>query len=122
MNSQKMMDADRQHALWFFSGSSRITLDEMNANLSDVQATEKTAISDYEGLMVARKKEVDALSSMIEQKLTRAGDLGVEIQEMKKNLGDIADGLADDAKFLEDVEHNCASKQKLFDENVKQRR
>ena len=60
MNSQKMMDADRQHALSFFSGSSRIMLDEMNANLSDVQATEKTAISDYEGLMVARKKEVDA--------------------------------------------------------------
>ena len=122
MNSQKMMDADRQHALSFFSGSSRITLDEMNANLSDVQSTEKTAISDYEGLMVARKKEVDALSSMIEQKLTRIGDLGVEIQEMKNNLGDIADGLADDAKFLEDVEQNCASNQQLFDENVKQRR
>merc|ERR1719162_1606969 len=58
---------------------------------------------------------------MIEQKLTRVGDLGVEIQEMKNDLGDTADGLADDAKFLEDLDKNCASKQKLFDENVKYR-
>merc|ERR1719503_174649 len=58
---------------------------------------------------------------MIEQKLTRVGDLGVEIQEMKNDLGDTADGLADDAKFLEDLDKNCAAKQKLFDENVKYR-
>merc|ERR1719223_465552 len=58
---------------------------------------------------------------MIEQKLTRVGDLGVEIQEMKNDLGDTSDGLADDAKFLEDLDKNCAIKQKLFDENVKYR-
>merc|ERR1719329_1890846 len=71
--------------------------------------------------MAAKKKEVDALSAMIEQKLTRVGDLGVEIQEMKNDLGDTSDGLADDAKFLEDLDKNCAIKQKLFDENVKYR-
>jgi len=71
--------------------------------------------------MAAKTKEVDALSAMIEQKLTRVGDLGVEIQEMKNDLGDTADGLADDAKFLEDLDKNCAIKQKLFDENVKYR-
>merc|ERR1719284_549859 len=134
MNSQKMMDADRQDVLSFLSGSSeyapasgeitgilKTMLDEMNADLSDAQATESKAVSDYEALMAAKKKEVDALSAMIEQKLTRVGDLGVEIQEMKNDLGDTADGLADDAKFLEDLEKNCASKQKLFDENVKYR-
>jgi len=134
MNSQKMMDADRQDVLAFLSGSSdyapasgqitgilKTMLDEMNADLSDAQATEKQAVSDYEGLMAAKKKEVDALSAMIEQKLTRVGDLGVEIQEMKNDLGDTADGLADDAKFLEDLDKNCAIKQKLFDENVKYR-
>jgi len=134
MNSQKMMDADRQDVLSFLSGSSdyapasgqitgilKTMLDEMNADLSDAQATEKKAVSDYEALIAAKKKEVDALSSMIEQKLTRVGDLGVEIQEMKNDLGDTADGLADDAKFLEDLDKNCAIKQKLFDENVKYR-
>jgi len=134
MNSQKMMDADRQDVLSFLSGSSdyapasgqitgilKTMLDEMNVDLSDAQATETKAVSDYEALMAAKKKEVDALSSMIEQKLTRVGDLGVEIQEMKNDLGDTADGLADDAKFLEDLDKNCAIKQKLFDENVKYR-
>jgi len=134
MNSQKMMDADRQDVLSFLSGSAeyapasgeitgilKTMLDEMNADLADATATEKAAVVDYEGLMAAKKKEVDALSAMIEQKLTRVGDLGVEIQEMKNDLGDTADGLADDAKFLEDLDKNCASKQKLFDENVKYR-
>jgi len=134
MNSQKMMDADRQDLLSFLSGTSdyapasgeiigilKTMNDEMSADLADGQNTEKTAIADYEGLMAAKKKEVDALSAMIEQKLTRVGDLGVEIQEMKNDLGDTTDGLADDAKFLEDLDKNCAIKQKLFDENVKYR-
>jgi len=134
MNSQKMMDADRQDLLSFLSGSSdyapasgqitgilKTMLDEMNADLSDAQTSEKKAVSDYDGLMAAKKKEVDALSAMIEQKLTRVGDLGVEIQEMKNDLGDTSEGLADDAKFLEDLDKNCAIKQKLFDENVKYR-
>merc|ERR1719272_2924213 len=120
MNSQKMMDADRQDVLSFLSGSSdyapasgeitgilKTMLDEMNADLSDVTATETAAVADYEGLMAAKTKEVNALSAMIEQKLTRVGDLGVEIQEMKNDLGDTADGLADDAKFLEDLDKNC---------------
>jgi len=134
MNSQKMMDADRQDLLSFLSGSSdyapasgqitgilKTMLDEMNVDLSDAQTAEKKAVSDYEALMAAKKKEVDALSAMIEQKLTRVGDLGVEIQEMKNDLGDTSEGLADDAKFLEDLDKNCAIKQKLFDENVKYR-
>merc|ERR1719272_2162028 len=128
------MDADRQDLLSFLAGSTeyapasgeitgilKTMLDEMNADLSDAQATEKKAVSDYEALIAAKKKEVDALSSMIEQKLTRVGDLGVEIQEMKNDLGDTSEGLGDDAKFLEDLDKNCAIKQKLFDENVKHR-
>merc|ERR1719454_2684800 len=95
--------------------------DEMNADLSDTIAQEDAAIQAYESLMAAKKKEIDALSAMIEKKLTRVGDLGVEIQEMKNDAGDTADGLADDAKFLEDLDKNCAIKKKLFDENVKYR-
>merc|ERR1719473_831635 len=93
----------------------------MNADLSDTIAQEDAAIQAYEALVASKKKEIDALSAMIEEKLTRVGDLGVEIQEMKNDAGDTADGLADDAKFLEDLDKNCASKQKLFDENVKYR-
>ena len=40
---------------------------------------------------------------------------------MKNALGDTADGLADDAKFSEDLHKNYANKLQLFDENVKYR-
>ena len=40
---------------------------------------------------------------------------------MKNNLGDTADGLADDAKFFEDLDNHCAIKQKFVDDNVKYR-
>merc|ERR1719183_3247876 len=93
----------------------------MNADLADEVAQEEAAVTAYEGLVASKKKEIEALSAMIEKKLTRVGDLGVEIQEMKNDAGDTADGLADDAKFLEDLDKNCAIKQKLFDENVKYR-
>jgi len=71
--------------------------------------------------MAAKKKEVDALSKMIESKLTRIGDLGVEIQQMKNDLGDSAEGLEEDKKFIADLDKNCEAKQKLFKENVNYR-
>jgi len=71
MNSQNMMDADRQDVLSFLSGSSdyapasgqitgilKTMLDAMNADLSDAQSTESKAVSDYEALMAAKTPSV----------------------------------------------------------------
>merc|ERR1719443_2082588 len=71
--------------------------------------------------MAAKKKEVDALSKQIEEKLTRIGNVGVEIQQMKNDAGDTAEGLVDDKKFLADLDKNCAEKQTLYEENTKYR-
>merc|ERR1719215_1909587 len=71
--------------------------------------------------MAAKKKEVDALTKAIEAKLKRIGELGVEIVQMKNDLGDTGEALLEDKKFVKDLEKNCAEKQKLFDENVKMR-
>merc|ERR1719355_439908 len=134
MNSQKMMDADRQDVLSFLSGSSdyapasgeitgilKTMGDEMTADLKDAVAKEEEAVAAYDELMAAKKKEVNALTKMIEEKLTRIGDLGVEIQQMKNDLGDSAEGLEEDKKFLADLDKNCEAKQKLFKENVNYR-
>jgi len=134
MNKNNMLDADRQDVLSFLSSDSeyapasgeitgilKTMEDEMNADLKAATDEETAAIAAYDGLMAAKKKEVDSLTKMIEDKLQRVGDLGVEIQEMKNDLGDSADGLADDKKFLADLDKNCESKQKLYDENVKMR-
>jgi len=133
-NKVDMLDADRQDVLAFLStdsdyapASGEITgilktmEDEMNADLKAATDEENAAIASYDGLMAAKKKEVDSLTKMIEDKLQRVGDLGVEIQEMKNDLGDTAESLEDDKKFLADLDKNCADKQKLFEENVKMR-
>merc|ERR1719198_708686 len=134
MNKDNMLDADRQDVMSFLSADSdyapqsgeitgilKTMEDEMNADLKAATDEENAAIAAYDGLMSAKKKEVDSLTKMIEDKLQRVGDLGVEIQEMKNDLGDTADGLEDDKKFLADLDKNCASKQKLYEENVKMR-
>jgi chromosome segregation ATPase len=134
MNKENMMDADRQDVLAFLSSDSeyapasgeivgilKTMHDEMAADLKAATDEENAAIAAYDGLIAAKKKEVQSLTNMIEDKLQRIGDLGVEIQEMKNDLGDTADSLEDDKKFLADLDKNCAGKQKLYDENVKMR-
>jgi len=134
MAKQDMQDIDRQDILAFLSDSSdyspasgeitgilKTMEDEMSADLADATKQEEAAIADHEGLMGAKTKEVNALTKMIEDKLQRIGDLSVEIQQMKNDLGDTADSLADDKKFLADLDKNCEEKQKLFNENVKLR-
>merc|ERR1739842_32929 len=64
-------------------------------------------------------KEVIALTKEIETKLTRIGDLGVEIAEMKNDLGDTQEALIADKKFLENLEENCEKKKKEWDVIVK---
>merc|ERR1719424_1727409 len=131
---RNMMDADRQDVLGFLSGSSdyapasgeitgilKTMGDEMKADLEDAVKKEGEAVAAYEELMAAKKKEVNVLTKMIEQKLGRIGDLGVAIQQMKNDLGDTGDGLEDDKKFLADLDKNCDEKQKLNEENVKYR-
>lgn len=129
-----MMDTDREDMLAFLSGSSSYAPasgeilgilkqmgDEMSKHLADAQAEEQTAVKSYEELIGAKTKEVNALSKMIEEKLTRIGDLGVEIQQMKNDLSDTAEGLGEDQKFLADLDKNCEVKTNLFKENVNYR-
>jgi len=131
MGKNNMYDADRNDILSFLSGSTdyapasgqitgilKTMNDEMTVDLNDATSSEASSVSAFEGLMAAKKKEVEALTGMIEDKLVRVGDLGVEIQQMKNDAGDTAEGLIDDKKFLQDLDKNCEVKQKLFDENV----
>merc|ERR1719379_352863 len=53
--------------------------------------------------------------------MTRIGELGVAIAQMKADLGDTAEALEEDKKFLADLEKNCKTKQAEWDEIVKTR-
>merc|ERR1711956_201395 len=131
-----LMDDDRQDLMAFLSNSQgtgyapqsgqitgilKTMGDEMSASLAEATTAEETAIAIYEKLMAAKKKEVIALTKEIETKLTRIGDLGVEIAQMKNDLGDTQEALAQDKKFLANLEENCEKKKKEWDVIVKTR-
>merc|ERR1719183_2303832 len=71
--------------------------------------------------MAAKTKEVNALTKAIETKMTRVGELAVEIVQMKNDLGDTAEALEEDKKFLADLEKNCETKTAEWEVIVKTR-
>merc|ERR1719420_792995 len=85
--------------------------DTMLRDLADLIAAEEEAKKIYEELMAAKTKEVEELTKMIEEKLTRIGELGVEIVNMKEDLDDTLKALEEDKKFLADLKKNCATKE-----------
>merc|ERR1719353_2509507 len=95
--------------------------DEMTADHNEEVAAEKAAIQAYEELMTAKTKEVNSLTKAIETKMTRVGELAVEIVQMKNDLGDTGEALVEDKKFLADMEKNCATKKEEWEVIVKTR-
>merc|ERR1719284_1457439 len=95
--------------------------DTMLKDLADLIAAEEEAKKIYEELMAAKTKEVEELTKMIEDKLTRIGELGVEIVNMKEDLDDTMKALMEDKKFLEDLKKNCATKEAEWEERCKTR-
>merc|ERR1719442_238470 len=47
---------------------------------------------------------------MIEDKLQKNGELAVTVAEMKNDLGDTTESMAEDKKFLSELETGCSTK------------
>merc|ERR1719473_931463 len=62
--------------------------------------------------MDSKKKEINALTKAIESKTMRIGELGVKNAEEENDLEDTQEGLAEDKKFLADLDKNCELKKK----------
>merc|ERR1719264_1025431 len=82
---------------------------------------EHAAIISYRQLSSAKTKEIAALTASIETKTKRIGELGVEIVQMKDDLSDTQKALADDQKFLAELEKGCATKTAEWEVIVKTR-
>lgn len=129
-----LMDDERQDVLAFLSGTQEYAPqsgqivgilkqmeDEMKKGAAEAAAAEESAIKMYDGLMAAKKKEVLALTKEIETKLERVGTLGVEIAQMKNDLGDTEEALIADKEFLANLDKNCEIKKKEWEVVVKTR-
>jgi len=93
--------------------------DTMEATLAEVTAAEEEAIKNFDGLMAAKKKELETNTEAIESKLERVGQVGLDIVEMKEDLDDTAKALAEDKKFLAELQKGCATKEAEWDERCK---
>jgi len=62
--------------------------------------------------MVAKQKEVEALTAGIEAKMFRSGELAVETVQLKNDLTDTEESLIKDQKFLKDLEKDCKKTKK----------
>merc|ERR1719451_121826 len=83
----------------------------MEASLATATSEEKEAIGEFEGLVAAKTKEINALTKEVESKTARIGDLGVELVTMKEDLDDTTKSLIEDEAFLKDLEKNCKTKE-----------
>jgi len=85
--------------------------DTMDASLATATADEEAAIKDFDALVAAKTKQINALSKEVESKTSRIGELGVELVTLKEDLDDTTKSLAEDEAFLKDLDKNCQTKQ-----------
>merc|ERR1719272_1447701 len=95
--------------------------DTMEADLAEITATEESALANFDGLMKAKEAEIESLTKEIEDKLARVGNDGVKLSEMKEDLEDTTETLAEDKQFLAELEKGCATKQGEWDQRCKTR-
>jgi hypothetical protein len=135
---QTITEDDRDAATAFLSGGASSTSgyvpvggeimgilntmkDDFDKNLAEVEGEEAEAVKLFDNLIAAKTKEVHTLTTAIEVKTGRVGELGVNIVQMKADLTEAEAMLIADNKFLGDLEKDCANKQKEWDERQKMR-
>jgi len=134
MEKADISDETRQDVLEFLSGKGEYAPqsgqivgilkqmeDEMTKALEEAEAAEAEAIKAYDALMAAKEKEVETLNAQIEEKLTRKGELGVELAGGLNELEDTETSVAEDKKFLAELETGCATKEGEWAEVCKTR-
>jgi len=95
--------------------------DSMAKDFAEAQAEEDAAISNFNSMLEAKNKEIDANNIAIQEKLDRQGETGMTIQTLKEDLSDTKNRLKDDSKFLADLKKNCATRAQEWEETKKTR-
>merc|ERR1719253_2074979 len=134
--AQDVLEGDRQEVMSFLSGGDgngyvpaggsvigilKQMHDSMSKSRSDAAAAEASAVTTYDALMAAKKKEVDAVSAAVESKTVRVGELAVEIVQMKNDLSESEAALVGSKDFLANMAKDCKTKTDEWDDICKTR-
>merc|ERR1719313_2157201 len=95
--------------------------DEMEATLATTKEDEAKAVETFQSLKTSKEGEIEAAKEAIETKTKRSGELAVIIVESQDGLDDQQTELADTEKFINNLDEQCANKQKEWDERQKVR-
>ena len=82
----------------------------MSSELASATSEEEASIKDFNGLLAAKTKEINALTKEVETKTARVGELGVQLVTEKEDLDDTSKSLVEDEQFLKNLEKDCATK------------
>merc|ERR1719146_334363 len=85
--------------------------DTMDASLEKATSEEQAAVKDFNALVAAKTKQINALTKEVESKTARIGELGVELVTLKEDLDDTTKSLLEDQAFLKDLDKNCKTKE-----------
>merc|ERR1719473_2087860 len=103
------------------TGILKQTKDTMEADLADATAKEEEAIKSFDAMSKAKAKEIQALTEEIESKTARHGEAKVALVNAKEDLEDTLEALAEDKKFLAELDKSCATKEGEWAERQKMR-
>merc|ERR1719272_1652162 len=85
--------------------------DTMQESLATATSVENGSGSDFNALVAAKTKEINALGAQVESKTSRIGEAGVELVTLKESLEDSQKSLAEDSAFLKDMATACKTKE-----------
>lgn len=95
--------------------------DDMQRNLDESVANEKTAAAGYADLKAAKSQEIEIAAESIETKEKRVGELTVSLSQNTDGLEDAQNENTDATKFLATLKRQCKEKTGLWDARFKLR-
>jgi len=93
----------------------------MEKGLAAATKAEEEAIANFDALVAAKEKEIEANTKAIEEKMLRSTQTAVDLVNMKEDLDDTSKALGEDKKFLADLDANCEKKKQEYAIVVKTR-
>jgi len=96
-------------------------LEDMEKELGDITKDEDAAIAEFESLVAAKEKEIQAATEAIETKTEKNGSIAVKIVNLKNDLEDAKEALGEDGKFLAELKKGCSTAEADYESRVKGR-
>jgi len=90
-------------------------LEDMEKELADMTEEENSAQTEFDALVAAKEKEIQAATEAIEIKMEKNGEVAVKIVNLKNDLEDAQDALGEDQKFVAELKKGCATAEKDYE-------